>query len=271
MWWVSWVHRGIFSALGFPYKFSCFPNDLPPHLSWYPPVYSWYPSSVLNTQVYLWYPPPVYCTDIMQGENAANIPFPMNYLIIDQLSLTLADICLDKPYKPLAYLRLDSIVNRRRLWGVFSTLGDIMSTPDVFSTVGGGGGWIPWVQRKDIMSTAGAVQYSGEIPWVHWGIPWWVWRISWVHRGYHNACGGYHEYTGGYSVHWGFHTNSVVFLMTFPHIYHDIPQCTHGIPQVYWTPQCIYDILPRCTAQTLCRVRMQLTFLSQWIIWQLIS
>ena len=31
------------------------------------------------------------------------------------------------------------------------------------------------------------------------------------------------QYTGGCSVHWGFHTNSVVFPMTFPHIYHDIP------------------------------------------------
>ena len=27
----------VFSTLGFPYKFNCFPNDLPPHLSRYPP------------------------------------------------------------------------------------------------------------------------------------------------------------------------------------------------------------------------------------------
>ena len=41
--------------------------------------------------------------------------------------------------------------------------------------------------------------------------------------GYHDECGGCHEYTGGCSVHWGFHTNSVVFPMTFLHIYHDMP------------------------------------------------
>ena len=35
---------------------------------------------------------------------------------------------------------------------------------------------------------------------------------------------GYHEYTGECSVSWGFHTNSIVFPMTFPHIYHDIPR-----------------------------------------------
>ena len=47
----------------------------------------------------------------------------------------------------------------------------------------------------DIMSTAGGVQYTGR---------------------YHDECGGYHEYTGGCSVHWGFHTNPIVFPMTFP-------------------------------------------------------
>ena len=35
-------------------------------------------------------------------------------------------------------------------------------------------------------------------------------------RGYHDECGGYDESTGGCSVHQGFHTNSVVFPMTFP-------------------------------------------------------
>ena len=34
---------------------------------------------------------------------------------------------------------------------------------------------------------------------------------------------GYHEYTRGCSGHWSFHTNSIVFPMTFLHIYHDIP------------------------------------------------
>ena len=47
------------------------------------------------------------------------------------------------------------------------------------------------------------------------------------------SVGGYHEYTWGCSVHWDFHTNSVVFPMIFPHIYHDTPQCTHDIPTLY--------------------------------------
>ena len=42
--------------------------------------------------------------------------------------------------------------------------------------------------------------------------------------------GEYHEYARGCSVHWGFHTNSIVFPMTFPHIYHDIPPCTENLP-----------------------------------------
>ena len=45
---ISWVHWEMFSTLGFPYKFNSFPNDLPPHLSWYPPLYSWYPPGILN-------------------------------------------------------------------------------------------------------------------------------------------------------------------------------------------------------------------------------
>ena len=53
------------------------------------------------------------------------------------------------------------------------------------------------------------------------------------------SVGGYHEYTRGCSVQWGFHTNSIVFAMTLPHIYHDIPQCTEH-------PQCTHDI-PHCT------------------------
>ena len=36
-WGIPWVHWGMFSTLGLPYKFSCFPDDLPQHLSWYPP------------------------------------------------------------------------------------------------------------------------------------------------------------------------------------------------------------------------------------------
>ena len=83
---ISWVHWGMFSTLGFPHKFSCFPKDLPhiyhdihirnpyeksikrqkttktPGVPWYPPgvlntpqcthdippVYSWYSLGVLN-------------------------------------------------------------------------------------------------------------------------------------------------------------------------------------------------------------------------------
>ena len=26
-------HEGVFSTVGFPYTFNCFPNNLPPHLS----------------------------------------------------------------------------------------------------------------------------------------------------------------------------------------------------------------------------------------------
>ena len=120
-------------------------------------------------------------------------------------------------------------------WGVS------LSTPRVFSTLG------------DIMSTPRGVQYSG---------------------GYHNEYGGYHEYTEGCSVHWGFHTNSIVFPMTFPHIYHDIPPIYSWYPPsvlmispsvlmifptvlmispgVLNIPHC--TALPRCTALTLRRV-----------------
>ena len=35
-----------------------------------------------------------------------------------------------------------------------------------------------------------------------------------------STLGAYHEYTGRRSVHWGFHTNSIAFPVTFPHIYH---------------------------------------------------
>ena len=50
--------------------------------------------------------------------------------------------------------------------------------------------------------------------------------------GYRDECGGYHEYTGKGDVSYtggiprGFHTNSVVFPMIFPRIYHDILRST---------------------------------------------
>ena len=37
---ISRVHRGMFSTLGFLYKFNCFPNDLPHIYHDIPPVYS---------------------------------------------------------------------------------------------------------------------------------------------------------------------------------------------------------------------------------------
>ena len=79
---------------------------------------------------------------------------------------------------------------------------------------------------------------------VHWG-------ISLSTLGVFSTPGGYPEYTGGCSVHRGnnistsegyhdecgglFNTPGFphkcnVFPMTFPHIYHDIPPCTHDIP-----------------------------------------
>ena len=57
---------------------------------------------------------------------------------------------------------------------------------------------------------------------------------------YHDECGdimstpGDVQYTGV-----RFHTNSIVFPMTFPHIYHDPPRCTHDISQ------CTHDIPQR--------------------------
>ena len=51
--------------------------------------------------------------------------------------------------------------------------------------------------------------------------------------GYDDECGEISLVHRGSSVHWDFHTNSIVFPMTFPHIYHDIPWCIHDIPSVY--------------------------------------
>ena len=67
----------------------------------------------------------------------------------------------------------------------------------------------------DIMSTPGCVHYTGGIPWVHRG----------------------------------FCTNSMVFLTTFLHINHGIPQCTQDISPVYWTPSSVL-MSPHCTHDT---------------------
>ena len=49
--------------------------------------------------------------------------------------------------------------------------------------------------------------------------------------GYHDEYGGYHEYSGGVQdtgvsiqIQLFFHSSSIVFPMTFPHINHDISQ-----------------------------------------------
>ena len=67
------------------------------------------------------------------------------------------------------------------------------------------------------MSTAGGVQYTG----------------------------GYHDECGGISVHWGFHTNSIVFPMTFPTLIIISPSVLMISPSVLNTPQCTHDI-PWC-------------------------
>ena len=64
--------------------------------------------------------------------------------------------------------------------GVFSTVGDIMiNVGDILSTVGCS---VPW---GDIMSTVGVILSTvGDVQY---------------HGGYHDARGGYHEYCGGCS------------------------------------------------------------------------
>ena len=118
--------------------------------------------------------------------------------------------------------------------------------------------------HRGMFSTLGNVQYTEECS-VHWGCSV-QWMISLSTPGGVQYSGVYHEYTRGCSVHWGFHTNSVVFPMTFPHIYHDIPLVHSWCLPVYWTPP-VYSWyppvywtspvvlhIPRCTAQILCRV-----------------
>ena len=83
--------------------------------------------------------------------------------------------------------------------GVFSTVGDTMiNVGDILSTVGGS---VPW---GDIMSTVGVILSTvGDVQ----------------HRG------GYHEYRGGCSVPWG--ENPLLFeyptVLNTPHSTHDIP------------------------------------------------
>ena len=103
-------------------------------------------------------------------------------------------------------------------WGMFSTLGDIIEYTRVFSTLEDiMTTLVVFSTVADTMSTVGDTMISvGDI----------MSTLEGYHEytgGYHDECGGTSEYTDGCSVHWGFHTNPIVFSMTFPHIYHDIP------------------------------------------------
>ena len=84
---------------------------------------------------------------------------------------------------------------------MFSTVGDILSTVEVFSTVGG------YHEYR-----GGYLEYCGGC-----SVPW---GDIMMH------VGGYHEYRGECSVLWG--GNLLLFeyptvLMISPHMYHDIP------------------------------------------------
>ena len=70
-----------------------------------------------------------------------------------------------------------------------STVGDILSTVQVFSTMGGYDKYGGYLEYRGVFSTVGDVQYRG---------------------GYHDGRGGYHEYRGGCSVPWG----KVFFYLT---------------------------------------------------------
>ena len=60
------------------------------------------------------------------------------------------------------------------------------------------------------------VQFTERMPGVHW-------------RGTMMSVGDIMNTSG-------FHTSSIVLQMSFPHINHDVPQCTPDIPPVYSTP-----------------------------------
>ena len=67
-----------------------------------------------------------------------------------------------------------------------------------------------------------------RIPWVYLGgIPWWVWGDTVMSVGDIRRTTEYVQYTG---------VSIQVQLLSqwLPHIYHDIPQCTHNIPLVSW-------------------------------------
>ena len=102
--------------------------------------------------------------------------------------------------------------------------------------------------------------------WVQWEISWVQWEISWVHWGMFSTLRSIMsisqdtminvgkvidktiEFVWKYTVHWA----SAGILMIFP-------ECTHRIPLVCWTrppPQNVPNDIPRCTTQTLYRVKV---------------
>ena len=106
--------------------------------------------------------------------------------------------------------------------GVFSTMGDIMSS------VGGyleyrGRCSVPW---GDIMSTVGGVQYRGGyflLYYIIFIILYYIFIILYhLKFEYH---GGYHEYRGGCSVPWG----TQITKDFSPHGTHDSPHVHHDI------------------------------------------
>ena len=110
--------------------------------------------------------------------------------------------------------------------GVFSTVGDIMSTVGhilstvgVFSTVGD-----IMINVGDILSTMGVFSTMGDIMSTVGG-------YLEYRGGYHDARGGYHEYRGGCPVPWRVSStmggNLLLFeyptVLNTPHGTHDIP------------------------------------------------
>ena len=149
-------------------------------------------------------------------------------------------LCWSPPFPhPLSYFTLYNVCavlwGCSVPWGVFSTVGDILSTME------------------------GYLEYHGGISWVLWGISWVPWGYHEYHGGYRvpwglsstmgviEYHGGYHGYRGRCSVPWG-----ESFVIWVPHgaehptvlmISHISPHGTHDIsPRASWYPHGTQDI-----------------------------
>ena len=119
--------------------------------------------------------------------------------------------------------------------GVFSTLGEIMSTLGVFITLEG---------TMSASGKGGYHEYIGGCS-VNWGTSWCMWGIPWVHWGMFSTS-GYHEYI------WGYHEYIWVFIRNWKDLSSCSPTCPHDVPLMYWTsplyswysPWCTHDIPP---------------------------